>query len=650
MNIYFKQILVENFRSIEKINLYLNSQGTVIVKGINNYEETASSNGSGKSSIFEAIVFALFEETSSGEKDVSNRITGKGYNITLDFEVDGVSYIIIRTQQGSKTEVKLIKNGQDISARNKTDTNKLILGVLGINKDIFLDSILLSQNVNTNLATLSPTARKERLELLTSTNIIIDNFKEKIKEKQITYEQKCTDAQLNISKLTGNKETIQQQINQTQYKINQTREVINQKQQLGTPEQIDIQINELEKQIETYNNQITGITNEINNTNLEMQQITTSLDTNNKLQESINTDLNTLVTHLNQLNNTKMLKQTEINNNSKRINELETEITNIQNSDTCPTCGRKYENFDDTHIKQTIKEKQTIIKDLENNNNSLNNQIVSLNGDIDLEASNKAECDRKLADNTNCINKIQTEQLELNTKIQNLNRQKDMNYQTIQNLQNTIATMNNKKQELSVEVELEKIKEYENTINELNTQIKQINKQVELYNNQFTNNNNYVEVCKNIVQLITKEFRTFLLKNSINYLNNLLENYSKHLFSNDKDVIYIEQGDNKLNIKLDQATYESLSGGEKTKVDIALLLAQKSLASTIGNISSNIIILDEVLKFCDGTAEINIVDLIIQELDTLESIYMISHREIPIGYDKQLVVIKDKKGLSNLSE
>ena len=74
MNIRFKSIDITNFRSIDKANVILENQGTVIVKGINEYEDKATSNGSGKSSIFEAIIFALFEETSSGEKDVSNRI------------------------------------------------------------------------------------------------------------------------------------------------------------------------------------------------------------------------------------------------------------------------------------------------------------------------------------------------------------------------------------------------------------------------------------------------------------------------------------------------------------------------------------------------------------------------------------------------
>ena len=141
MNIRFDRIDIENFRSIQRANICLSNQGTVIVKGINEYEDKATSNGSGKSSVFEAIIFALFEETSAGEKDVANRIINNGYSVTLYFSIDGDNYVISRTSSGSKSTVIIHKNDIDISARNKTDTNKLILEILGINKSIFLDSI-----------------------------------------------------------------------------------------------------------------------------------------------------------------------------------------------------------------------------------------------------------------------------------------------------------------------------------------------------------------------------------------------------------------------------------------------------------------------------------------------------------------------------
>ena len=115
MNIRFDSIDIENFRSIERAFVELSNQGTVIVKGINEYEDKATSNGSGKSSIFEAIIFALFEETSSGEKDVANRIINNGYTITLKFEIDGIPYTIVRQCKNNKTNVVLYKDKEDIS-------------------------------------------------------------------------------------------------------------------------------------------------------------------------------------------------------------------------------------------------------------------------------------------------------------------------------------------------------------------------------------------------------------------------------------------------------------------------------------------------------------------------------------------------------
>ena len=60
MNLQFSSIDIENFRSIKEMKVDLSNQGIVIVKGVNEYEDKATSNGSGKSSVFESIIFALF--------------------------------------------------------------------------------------------------------------------------------------------------------------------------------------------------------------------------------------------------------------------------------------------------------------------------------------------------------------------------------------------------------------------------------------------------------------------------------------------------------------------------------------------------------------------------------------------------------------
>ena len=236
MNIKLNTIHIHHFRSIDDITLTLNDQGTVIVKGENYYEDKAVSNGSGKSSIFEGIIFSIYEETSSGEKDVANRVYNDGYKLTLDFNIDSNHYIIIREQKGSKSTVLLYKNEVDISARNKTDTNKLILDIFKVNKALFLDSIFLSQNISTSLTSLSPTARKERLEILTNTDTNISLFKENMKAVQTKYENNANDIQLRIKQLEGKLSAMQQQNQELSLKIDHINQV-NEENKVGELEQ-----------------------------------------------------------------------------------------------------------------------------------------------------------------------------------------------------------------------------------------------------------------------------------------------------------------------------------------------------------------------------------------------------------------------------
>jgi DNA repair exonuclease SbcCD ATPase subunit len=357
MNIRFKSIDIENFRSIKRAYVELANQGTVIVRGINEYEDKATSNGSGKSSMFEAIIFALFEETSGGEKDVANRVINDGYTINLVFEIDGVEYSILRQLKSGKTTVCLFKNGIDISARNKTDTNKLIVQLIGINKNIFLDSVLLSQGANTNLATLTPTARKERLEILTNTDVTISKFKDALKERQNEYEAECVGCQMEMNKIMGRQEALRKQASDVENQLFKIEQEIAQRQASNRVSAIEQEIKQLEQQDFDYDKQI--------------ENISACADDNDKAMEEARLKLDEIVVVKDQLEQQRSAKREEYNQISNELNKanfdisfeqqtqkrLDKEVEDIKNSDKCPTCGRKYENTDDTHIVEVIEQK-----------------------------------------------------------------------------------------------------------------------------------------------------------------------------------------------------------------------------------------------------------------------------------------------------
>lgn len=645
MNLHFDSIEIENFRSIKSMKVDLSNQGIVIVKGVNEYEDKATSNGSGKSSVFESIIFALFEETSNGEKDVSTRGLKEGYNITLRFTIDGIPYLINRKAKGKS--VSIYKDNIDISARTKSETNKIIQQVIGINKSIFLDSIFLSQNTNTNLATLSPTGRKERLEILTNTDYTISKFKDNLKEIQQEYESMCVDKQLQLNKLNGNLETINNQKTKIQGTISEIEEKIKEREKIGNVEELQSDIENINIEIETLSNQIPVIDESIQLINNNLSQLRLDKEEKDKIKIEKDTEINNQRTICENIQKEITRLDNVIHYNLISIERLNNEIEKIKNSDTCPTCGRKYENVNEEHINNLIKEKQIEIQSLQTENDTQNKLILDNQSNLNIEIE-KGKFMKQDIDNI--VQEITTINSNISIEEQNLLTQNNNKTQILQNIQlknNTISCLNNKISEIK-NIEIPDINQYKKMMDELNEEKSCIDKSKESINEDLNTYNTNVDVIKHSIQLVTKEFRTYLLQNSLQYLNTVLKQYSNVLFSNEKDIIFISEDDTKLDIYLGDASYESLSGGERTRVDIALLLAQKSLANMIGNISCNIIILDEVLGYCDSQAESVVVNLLCTELNTIESIFMISHKEIPIGYDKEMIIVKNKQGESYL--
>ena len=101
MILKFEKIILHNFMSFGDAELNLDASGYVLVSGVNkNPVDNASSNGSGKSSIWEAISWALTGETiRGGSKDIRNVFTEGGAFVELTFSVDDDIYSVLRSKE-----------------------------------------------------------------------------------------------------------------------------------------------------------------------------------------------------------------------------------------------------------------------------------------------------------------------------------------------------------------------------------------------------------------------------------------------------------------------------------------------------------------------------------------------------------------------
>jgi DNA repair exonuclease SbcCD ATPase subunit len=119
------------------------------------------------------------------------------------------------------------------------------------------------------------------------------------------------------------------------------------------------------------------------------------------------------------------------------------------------------------------------------------------------------------------------------------------------------------------------------------------------------------------------------------------------IFHNDKIEFTLDG--NLIYIAYNGKQYEALSGGEKQKVDLIIQFSIRDMLCNFLNFSSNILVVDEIFDNLDNIGCQEVINLISTKLSDISSIYIVSHHtDIDIPCDKELIVIKDKNGVSRL--
>lgn len=553
MYIKFENVKIKNFQAIQQADVDLDEQGVVLVKGVNDYEDNAKSNGSGKSSLFESIVWCIYGKTSNGITDVKNRYADGGCYVILSFYIDNVRYEIIRSIKDKDygNGVKLKCEDKDITNKNKVDTEKQIKSIIGFDFDIFLSTVYLSQGFNSRIGILTPSGRKERIESLTGISDKVAEFKDKISEIKSNLSNELNELNSRISYKNGEKNSLVANINEYDSDVEIT---------------VDIDMDEF---------------------NSLKQELS-------KLQEY---ERNVSI-QLRDTENDITFAESQLSKCKKSLCEDEEKLTDI-GQNICPLCksllGDDRTDELKSSLMSSIKSNKSVITDLEE-------KIKELNDTADIF---------KLK-----LNRVTDELYDKNIK-----------YVKLEKLHNEYLV------NLSKIKNKELVESFKTKVFDLSAEILELENERDLIKKKY-------EISNHCVSLISKAFRTYLLENIIDYMNGRLGVYSSMLFSNSSDLINLKSDGNKLNICLGDALYESLSGGEKRKVDIALTIVQRDMLIDIAGVTSNIIVLDEVIDFCDETATESILSMFTSVSDTVSTMEIISHNDYNIPFDKTLTVHK----------
>lgn len=191
----FKRITIENFKSIgpNPITVDLSENKNCLLLG---------KNGSGKTSIFEGIVWCIYGVTKLKADNVVNKISGENTKVELEFSEKNHDYVITRYRKHKthKNNVYVFEDGNNISLKNQVDTQELIQKIVGIDSRAFMSSIVLSSETYKQFLRETNSVRLQIFESVFSLRELNDfrrivlqkikgvenDFKEKDKELTIT--------------------------------------------------------------------------------------------------------------------------------------------------------------------------------------------------------------------------------------------------------------------------------------------------------------------------------------------------------------------------------------------------------------------------------------------------------------------------------
>lgn len=594
--------------------LDLDNQGFVRIDGINNsLIDGATSNGAGKTSCFEAIMWCLQGETIRKSKQVTNINGDDGAYVELDFTADGTDYKLIRTKDHSKykTNLKIFINGEDKSGKGIRDSEQYLTQYLPeLSAQMISSVIILGQGLPMRFTNNTPAGRKEVLESLSQSDFMIEDLKAKLLKRKSVLQDTLNNLNLEQAKCQTEKNLIQNIITQTEQQL----------KNLVVP---DIKkLAELQIKIDNLNRVLSE--NEKQQSIYE-QTLYTLMNKSREYQDAKLAEIKAIPND-NELN----AKEYSLSNEIKIYRNIIAEKEKV--TDVCPTCGQKIEGVVIPDTSQERIKCESLCAELANVKNAhikFSNDVDKLRKDIDEKYSKlNKENDENISKIKDLIKISQKDIAELSLNLSELKAKE-------QSISYAIDTYENNKVEFE-----NRITEKTNRLNELTSN--------ELHNqNEIDLIKQKIDIDNKIDIALKRDFRGYLLTNVIDFINSKVNYYCKYFIENG-NISFIQNG-NAINVIFNDKDYECLSGGERQKIDIIIQLALRDMMCTFMNFSSNILVLDEITDFMDNQGSNKLINTISSLIQDVSSIFFVTHHtELNLPYDKIITVIKDKTGISKL--
>jgi len=644
-------LIKSKVKKIQKINRIENCYD-IQVQGNKRY----FSNGilSHNSSIFDAISYALFGQVTKKVNipQIINEQIDQDCLVELEFEADGQLYIIERWKKQKKRFDKLLlykddKNEENLlSDSNKGDTQNKINEIIKFNYKSFVNAVMMTQEQISGFLQADSSKKKEIIENILQLNILtkyhwIAQQKRKIVKKQ--YEQIKSKEDNIVNIIENTKKTLQDYIDSCNKKKNDNKKELEKlNEELNKINETDInkerqKILELNDLILKKNNLILVYKNEIE----KISSLINEKETLEKTKEEYNTFINSTQKKQIKLNN-------ELNDNDDEYSNLLNKLDHAhENQDTCPVCDN---NINEEKFKVWKISQLNFLEKIKNEINNKKAQIKENENSIQQWNLKKDDL-QKLIDEF--ILKIKNQENNANNI---KNEYESIKFEDIMD-ENKLNKLDEKKKNLEQQIKDKENKDFvdKQYLNTLLNQVKQHNLDKKTYSKE-------LKILKNDF-IITKwwedsfsskknSMKSWCINNVIGYFNNKIKYYLDRFFDGTVSLKLDNDLNETIEADVKERTYDMFSGGEKRRLNLAILFALNDLVKTNVSSKMNIMFLDEVLSNYLDEKGISCVLEILQDIidDGNNSIFVIDHRDNFKDYPsfKNISIIKELDGFSRI--
>ena len=585
--------------------------GNAFSYGLNNIIQLDSSpltqlvgkNGHGKSSIALIIEEILYNQNSKKIKkaDILNRYTDdKNYTIELDFNKDGIEYVIKTSRTSTASTVKFTRDGIDISSHTATGTYKTIENVIGYDHKTFSQIVYQSSVGSLEFLTATDTARKKFLIELLNLNVYT--------RAADTFKELATAVSKDVDKLEAKASTVRTWL--TKYeKEDLTLKVID--DEPDSP--VDL------------STEVSAMTTELAN----IEVINKKISSNNKYQELINAIVlgaapprPPTVDSTNELKVNLLSLQRELKDGAT----LKAKCTGP--TSTCPTCTQDIDNSTMFSMVTQFDGKKANIESL----------IISLENEIEKANQSTTKWDAYSKKTL----EIEKYHALIDLKMPKTLLDKDIVTKEIDVLQSSIdATL----------VAISKVRaknkiasEHNAKVTVISGQLQDMRDELEVHNLELATKSTELSH----LQILVKTFSTtgvvaYKIECLVKDLEELTNEYLGELADGRFQLSFKIASSDKLNVIITDNGRDvdiiALSSGERARVNVATLLAIRKLMQTLSNSRTNLLILDETVENLDAEGKEKLIEVLLRE-ENLNT-FLISH-----GFShpllEKLQVVKEK--------